>query len=266
MRDAVAASAGILLHGAPAAVLSSGAMAGAGARAGRGGRARSSLEGLIHKPRGTDNLVEEGESIGLLDCRFHAPPMGRCVMRALRRLVSACLGVWLFAAGAGWAEPGAEVVVDVDSAKREMRVLRGDKVLAVFEPVSVGRWGVSEQKRRGDGKTPLGTYRITWVKSEGHFGPFLGFNYPSLTRAEKGLAAGEISQAEFDAIQKANAEGRIPPQNTKLGGYIGIHGLGRGDPEIHRDLNWTKGCIAVTNEQMGEIVRLVGKGALVRIR
>lgn len=187
-------------------------------------------------------------------------------MRALRRLVFACLSASLFAAGDGWADPGAEVVVDVDSARREMRVSSGDKVLAVFDHVSVGRWGVSEQKRLGDGKTPLGEYRIAWLNSTGHFGPFMGFDYPSLARAEKGLAAGEISQAQFDAIQKAHAEGRVPPQNTKLGGYIGIHGLGRGDPGIHHDLNWTKGCIAVTNAQMSQLVRLVGKGALVRIR
>jgi murein L,D-transpeptidase YafK len=171
----------------------------------------------------------------------------------------------LFAAGGGWADTGAEVVVDVDSAKREMRVLRGDKVLAVFNPVSVGRWGITEEKRHGDGKTPLGDYRIAWMKSRGHFGPFIGFNYPSLARAKKGLAAGEISQAEFDAIQEAHAEGRVPPQNTRLGGFIGIHGLGLADPEIHRDLNWTKGCVAVTNAQMSQLMGLLGKGALVRI-
>jgi len=188
------------------------------------------------------------------------------MMGTVRRLVAAGLLALLSAAGRGWADPGAEVVLDVDSAKREMRVLQGHKVLAVFNPVSVGRWGVSPEKRRGDGKTPLGQYRVAWVKPEGHFGPFMGFDYPSLARAEKGLAAGEVSRAEFDAIRAAHAEGRVPPQNTKLGGYIGIHGLGRGDPGIHRDLNWTKGCIAVTNEQMGEIVRLVGKGTLVRIR
>jgi murein L,D-transpeptidase YafK len=188
------------------------------------------------------------------------------VTPALRCFVSACLSASLFAAGGSWADPVAEVVVDVDSAKRELRVLRGDKVLAVFNPVSVGRWGISAEKRLGDGKTPLGQYRIAWVKPTGHFGPFMGFDYPSLARAEKGLASGEISRVEFDAIRAAHAEGRVPPQNTKLGGYIGIHGLGRGDPGIHRDLNWTKGCIAVTNAQMSEIVRLVGKGALVRIR
>ena len=185
--------------------------------------------------------------------------------RLLCRLTRACLSVLLFAAGGGWADTGAEVVVDVDSAKREMRVLRGDKVLAVFNPVSVGRWGVTEDKRGGDGKTPLGDYQIAWVKSRGGFGPFIGFNYPSLARAKKGLAAGEISQAEFDAIQEAHAEGRVPPQNTRLGGFIGIHGLGLADPEIHRDLNWTKGCVAVTNAQMSQLMGLLGKGALVRI-
>jgi murein L,D-transpeptidase YafK len=188
------------------------------------------------------------------------------VTRGLRHLLSACLSALFFAAGSGWADPGAEVVVDVDSAKREMRVLRGDKVLAVFNPVSVGRWGMTEEKRRGDGKTPLGDFRIAWVKSTGHFGPFIGFDYPSLARAKKGLAAGEIGQAEFDAIREAHAEGRVPPQNTNLGGFIGIHGLGRADPEIHHDLNWTQGCIAVTNAQMSQIMGLVGKGALVRIR
>lgn len=157
-------------------------------------------------------------------------------------------------------------MVDLDSAKREMRVMRGDKVLAVFDHVSVGRWGVSQEKRRGDGKTPLGEYRIAWQKAEGLFGPFMGLDYPSLARAEKGLNAGEITKAEFDAIKTAHAEGRIPPQNTKLGGQIGIHGLGNADPGIHRDLNWTKGCLALTNAQMREFLRLAGKGARVRIR
>lgn len=187
-------------------------------------------------------------------------------MHTLCGVACAFLAASLFATSSVFADSGSEVVIDVDSAKREMRVSRGDKVLAVFNPVSVGRWGVAEQKRLGDGKTPLGQYRIAWVQPTGHFGPFLGFDYPALARAEKGLTAGEISQGQFDAIKKAHAEGQVPPQNTKLGGYIGIHGLGRGDPGIHHDLNWTKGCIAVTNAQMNQLMRLVGTGTLVRIR
>jgi len=108
------------------------------------------------------------------------------MMRSWRVLVSVCLSASLFGAGSGWADPGAEVVVDVDSARREMRVLREDRVLAVFDHVAVGRWGVTEEKRLGDGKTPLGHFRIAWMQSTGEFGPFMGFGYPSLARAEKG--------------------------------------------------------------------------------
>jgi len=197
--------------------------------------------------------------------RRDAKAVGSQVMCALRRLACACLWASLFAAGVARAGAEAEVVVDVDSARREMRVMRDGQVIAAFDHVSVGRWGISEEKRRGDGKTPLGQYRIAWVKPTGQFGPFMGFDYPSLARAEKGLAAGEISQAEYDAIRLAHDEGRIPPQNTKLGGQIGIHGLGRADPRIHRDLNWTKGCVALTNEQMRRFMHLVGKGAIVTI-
>jgi murein L,D-transpeptidase YafK len=187
-------------------------------------------------------------------------------MYSLRRLACAGIVAASFLAGACRAETPAEILVDVDSAKREMRVMRGDKVVAYFDHVSVGRWGVSQEKRRGDGKTPLGEYRIAWEKAEGQFGPFMGLDYPSLARAEKGLAAGEISQAEFQAIKAAHTEGRIPPQNTRLGGQIGIHGLGPADPGIHRDLNWTKGCVALTNAQMRQFISLAGKGARVRIR
>jgi murein L,D-transpeptidase YafK len=164
-----------------------------------------------------------------------------------------------------WADAGAQVIIDVDSAKREMRIVRDDQVLATFNPVSVGRWGVSEEKRRGDGKTPLGEYRIAWVQSSGEFGPFLGLDYPSLARAEKGLAANEITQAEFDAISEAHATHRVPPQDTRLGGFIGIHGLGSADPQIHRDLNWTMGCIAVTNTEMQGLLKWAGVGTIVKV-
>ncbi len=166
----------------------------------------------------------------------------------------------------GWADPGAQVLVEVDSAKRELRVLQDDQVLAVFNPISVGRWGTSEEKLFGDGKTPLGEFRVAWVKSSGEFGPFLGIDYPSMARAETALAANQIRQDEYDAIRSAHARGRVPPQETRLGGYIGIHGLGRADPEIHHDMNWTRGCIALTNTEMERLLKWVGVGSMVTIR
>lgn len=160
----------------------------------------------------------------------------------------------------------ALTVIDVDAKKREMRITRGDELLAVFNPVSTGRWGASDTKRLGDGKSPLGVFRIVWVQAEGQFGPFLGIDYPSVERAQRALADSEITRKEYDAIVEAHRRGRIPPQNTRLGGYIGIHGLGRADPGIHADVDWTQGCIAVTNEEMERLLHWAGVGTRVIIR
>lgn len=156
-------------------------------------------------------------------------------------------------------------VIDVDAKKRELRVLQGGKVLAVFNPVSTGRWGVSATKRLGDGKTPLGEFRVVWEQAEGQFGPFLGIDYPSIGRAERALADNQITRKEYDAIIEAHRLGRVPPQHTRLGGHLGIHGLGRADPGIHRDVDWTQGCIAVTNEEMERLLEWAGIGTRVII-
>ena len=66
----------------------------------------------------------------------------------------------------------------------------------------------------------------------------------------------------IDAIKN----GRTPPQNTPLGGHIGIHGVGAGDPRIHTNFNWTNGCVALTNEQVTRLAALIKVGTRVEIR
>ena len=56
---------------------------------------------------------------------------------------------------------------------------------------------------------------------------------------------------------------------VKPGGDIFIHGLGRGYGWVgaaHRLRDWTDGCIAVTNEEIEEVWRLVPVGTPVTIR
>jgi murein L,D-transpeptidase YafK len=48
-----------------------------------------------------------------------------------------------------------------------------------------------------------------------------------------------------------------------------IHGIRSGlgwIGKFHRKLDWTKGCIAVTNDEIDEIGRLVANGTSVEIR
>jgi hypothetical protein len=49
---------------------------------------------------------------------------------------------------------------------------------------------------------------------------------------------------------------------------IGIHGLPEGFEDLgasHADFNWTRGCIAVSNEEMDEIWELVADGTPIKI-
>jgi L,D-peptidoglycan transpeptidase YkuD (ErfK/YbiS/YcfS/YnhG family) len=48
-----------------------------------------------------------------------------------------------------------------------------------------------------------------------------------------------------------------------------IHGIKKGFSwlgDSHKDLDWTKGCIAVTDEEIEEIEKLVPNGTIVEIR
>ena len=52
------------------------------------------------------------------------------------------------------------------------------------------------------------------------------------------------------------------------GGDIMIHGIKNGFSwvgELHTEVDWTKGCIAVTDEEMEEIYKLAPNGTLVEI-
>jgi murein L,D-transpeptidase YafK len=56
----------------------------------------------------------------------------------------------------------------------------------------------------------------------------LGLSYPNTEDAKRGLAKKLISRAQYDQIINAIDRKQIPPQNTKLGGDIYIHGGGSG--------------------------------------
>jgi len=163
------------------------------------------------------------------------------------------------------AEPAEEyVLVDIKSDRLELR--HEGKAVDTFDNIAIGVAGAGIKRKRGDGVTPYGSFRITSINRASKFHIFIGLNYPTTEYATRGLAAGVISQKEFDDITAAEREHRLPPQNTTLGGWIGIHGIGQGSLEIHKTVNWTDGCVALTNRQIEDLVKLVRPGMLVIIR
>jgi len=112
--------------------------------------------------------------------------------------------------------------------------------------VALGRGGLDIKTREGDNRTPEGQYRIDGRNPRSAFHLSLHISYP-----------------EARDVAKAAAHGENP------GGDIMIHGIRNGLGWIgtsHRWLDWTAGCIAVTNREVEEIWRVVVDGTPIEIR
>ena len=171
------------------------------------------------------------------------------------------LGISAGPGGSAVAAEVAWILVDTDSA--ELRVMQGGRVVERFEHIAIGRGGRALDRLRGDETTPLGTYRIAWINEDSPFHRFFAFDYPTAEHADRAYTEGRIDAETHAAIVAAAATGEVPPQDTVLGGRLGIHGLGAGDARIHARFNWTQGCIALTNEQVDRLAPYITLGTQV---
>ena len=154
----------------------------------------------------------------------------------------------------------------IDTEARTLQVWDGEQVLRTYENIAIGSAGAAPRRMLGDQQTPLGTFRISGIREETRYHRFFAINYPALDDAIRAYEAGRISEGDLASIRRAHEQGLEPPSSTPLGGNIGIHGLGNGDPRIHEDFNWTDGCIALTNEQVDELAYWVRPRMTVVIR
>ncbi|GAW86021.1 conserved hypothetical protein [Bathymodiolus platifrons methanotrophic gill symbiont] len=154
----------------------------------------------------------------------------------------------------------------VDTQKKLIQVKQGSQTLANFENISIGRQGAGHKEKSGDDITPLEDYNITYTNVNSHFRTFYGLNYPSLSDAGLALSDERISYSEYEQIIQAHSDNTLPPQDTGLGGQIGIHGVGNGDKKIQGVFDWTHGCVALSNQQIDKLAQWVYKGMQVQIK
>lgn len=170
--------------------------------------------------------------------------------------------------------PPAESWIDAAACKRieRLEVRKRERAMVATcagggrmrFPIALSR-GRGAKRVRGDERMPEGEYRIAGAaRKSARFHVFIPIDYPSRADADRGLEQGLIDEAQHAAIAQAHAKRRMPPQDTALGGAIGLHGEGprwRGD----LDLNWTQGCIAVSDRDIDVIARRVRTGTPLRI-
>jgi len=172
-----------------------------------------------------------------------------------------CLALWVplsATAGQAW--------VLVDTATSTVSVQRDKHTLLRLRNASLGRGGVAPLHLNGDGSTPLGSFHIIGINYNSRYGLFFALDYPTDAQAALGYLQGVINVSVLHQIEQARATGQLPPQDTPLGGNIGIHGLGTGSLWVHRRFNWTNGCIALTNGQIEKLAPWLEIGTRVVIQ
>ena len=130
-------------------------------------------------------------------------------------------------------------------SKRTITLMRGTKILKTYR-VALGTVPLGAKEKQGDHKTPEGTYLIDKKNAYSQFHLALHISYPG-----------------------AEDRARAKRLGVNPGGDIMIHGLASQFAflgALHRQTDWTDGCIAVTNPEIEEIWRLVPIGTTVEIR
>lgn len=183
----------------------------------------------------------------------------RPIFAALLLLCTACAGQLRHKA----------TLIDVDVTSREMKVSWSDNTSSTYH-VALGRAGTGcTRQKAGDNCTPTGSFFIAAKHESSRFHKFLLLSYPDELAAQRGVAARTISATEYETISGLLARHQAPPQNTALGGDIGIHGQPTWIPDGLQkwvsDLNWTAACVSVTNREIDEIYEQTDVGTPVTI-
>lgn len=164
----------------------------------------------------------------------------------------------------GSASAESEPWLVIEKAARKLHLYVGTCLEGSY-PVALGRNSAADKSVEGDAATPVGEFYICSKNPRSKFFLSMCLSYPNAEDAERGLAAGLITPAEHRDILAAVREKRLPPQHTRLGGEIYIHGQ---DPGARpgRLKDWTRGCIAVENDVMRCLYERIALGTPVLIR
>jgi murein L,D-transpeptidase YafK len=154
----------------------------------------------------------------------------------------------------------------VDKGVRTLRLMRAGRLERCY-PISLGRNAGADKCVEGDCATPLGEFFICARNPHSRFLLSLCISYPNAEHAARGLRDGLITAQEYTLIIEALREQRMPPQKTRLGGEIYIHGE---NPDAsscaQQRQDWTHGCIALDNSAMQELYAEASIGTPVWIR
>lgn len=137
-------------------------------------------------------------------------------------------GAWYGSLGCIYRNEKVERIVISKSARR-LEAFRNGRVIRTFE-ISLGRAPVGDKQVEGDNRTPEGRYIVALHNERSAYFRALKINYPTPQQ--------RVKAAEM---------GRDPGRDIMIHGMRnGLGWIGR----LHLLKDWTRGCIAITNDEM----------------
>ena len=133
----------------------------------------------------------------------------------------------------------------IEKQARRLMLISNGTVIKTYK-IALGGNPDGPKERQGDNKTPEGIYFIDAKNKDSRYHLSLHLSYPNETDKQRARGLG------------------VSP-----GGDIMIHGIKNGFSwvgDAHAEVDWTKGCIAVTDKEIEEINTFAPIGTVVEIR
>ena len=165
------------------------------------------------------------------------------------------------------SEPFCPRIAHILIRKSEhLLVARCDPGPVIVMSVALGRAPIGGKQTRGDQRTPEGNYSVSGPARRSRFHRLIPIDYPSRRDTDSALERGVITAREHARILARRAHDRPPPQDTALGGQLGLHGEGPAWQGESAGLDWTYGCIAVRDAEIDFLAQRVKRGTPVWIQ
>ena len=198
---------------------------------------------LNKKPAGAVSTLEVPPVLSTGD----APPVisGNATLREITKRTNTALPL-----------PHARIVIY--KKRRLLELFNGSTLIKTYS-VALGNRPGGHKQNRGDGRTPEGQFYIcTRNAKDSAFHIFLGLSYPALPDATRAVNQKIISWRDYQIIRQRLASRGAPLWQTRLGGWVGIHGGSDGafaarKKRERRSSDWTAGCIALANAEIAEL-------------
>ena len=144
-----------------------------------------------------------------------------------------------------------ELWILIDKSDYRMQIMAYDIVVKTY-PVVFGANPKDDKLMQGDQCTPEGTFTIRTKYPHKDWSKFIWINYPN--------------ESSWKKHNSAKEKGAIP-EDAQIGGEIGIHGVPKGyEYAISNKMNWTLGCVSMTNDDVNELYPHILEGMKITIK